>query len=352
VAPAGATPLTVREPPRSYAITYRIERYDRHAVVVSTDRIQVRRPFDARVLSTINGKQTGLRVSRFGALVLAPTAGATSIVSPPSPATADLRPDIVLGEIEPKVLPRREQRVVLGRRCQVYRTGSAISAGILIAAGARVGEHSDFCIDTRGLVLEEVWFKDGRPLQRRVATALEVDPDLGDALFGLEGERALGRDQGDGLLQPIDPASGYQGTIYRLPAPPAGFGYEGRFLVQPPRLSLTANSPDVELPQEQISIMDVWTRGADLLILTQTIAASFSALPPKPGVSSRIDLGPLGTADFIFDLRSNEVRIELPQARFVRLTGTLHRDELVALAKSLQAEQGTGPRVIDPQPLP
>src|SRR4051794_12001996 len=190
-------PLAFGTEPTSYEVTYRIERYDPDKIQVSQDHLSVRRPFDGRLVSSIDGKQTGDRASRFGTLVLTTGEGPRTLVSPPAPATADLRlatalPDAVANNF----VQVRERRRVLGQLCQVYRAGSTVVSGTLVPVNTTAGEHSDFCVDRQGLLLEEVWFKGGHPLQRRVATKRVVNPTLPDSRFhlGLD-EQAITTDQ-------------------------------------------------------------------------------------------------------------------------------------------------------------
>jgi hypothetical protein len=344
-------PLAIGDEPDSYEVTYRVERYDPDKVQVSEDRIAVRRPFDGRITSFIGKRQSGDRASRFGTLVITTGQGPRTLVSPPSPATGDLRLAPVLSDaVEEEWLEVRERRKVLGRECQVYRAGSTVVAGQLIPRNTKAGEHSDFCVDAAGLLLEEVWVKDGRPLQRRVATSRKVDVALGDDRFrlGLD-EAALTIDQGNGFLREVDPTSAFEGTVYRLTRAPDGAQYVGRFVVQPPKLNPFQNPLDPASEQrEQVSMIDVWVRGRDVLVFSQTIAADISAVPQDAKTAQRFQLGPVGEAATVLDLRSNEVRAALPEDRFLRIAGSFPRQELVDLAGSLRAEEGKGLVFLEP----
>ena len=347
----GDEPLALTAEPSTYELRYRVERYDPDKIQESEDRITVRRPFDGRVTSFANGRQTGDRASRFGTLIITTGEGPRTLVSPPSPATGDVRLVPALADaVEERWLEVRERRKVLGRECQVYRAGSTIVAGTLVPVGTTPGEHSDVCVDAEGLVLEEVWFKDGMPLQRRVATRREVGRTYTDERFRLAAdEPALTIDQGNGFIREIDPASAFEGSVYRLTVPPADAEYRGRFVVQPPTLSPFQSPLDSPSERrEQVSLVDVWVRGVDLVIFSQTIAADISAVPNDAKTARRIELGPIGTAATVLDLRSNEVRAELPEARFLRLAGSLPRDELLDLAGSLRAEEGKGLVFLEP----
>ncbi|MGI8793355.1 MAG: hypothetical protein ACR2H3_09290 [Acidimicrobiales bacterium] len=343
--------------PTSYEVTYRVERYDATKITVSEDRITIDRPFNSRVTALANGKVISERASRLGALVISTGVGNRSLVSPPSIASADLRFDAVLEEaIADGLAEVREQRTVLLRRCQVYRVGGSVQAGELVPVGTTEGAHSDICIDEVGLLLEEVWFDDGRPLLRRVATSVAAPAEADDGRFSLDGEEAISYADGNGYFEAIDPASGFEGKTFRLPddALPPGFTYEGRFAVQPPRLSPFGNNPlDEDRPREQVSQVDVWVRGADVIILTQVIAADIAAVPSNPSVATEVDLGPaLGMGLGVLDFRLNDVRVEGEPGRFLRLSGSLNRAELAALARRLVAEQTAGIVPLGAEPVP
>ncbi|MEA3076204.1 MAG: hypothetical protein QOF60_1112, partial [Actinomycetota bacterium] len=156
-----AKALAFADEPTSFVITYRVERYDPTRVQVSTDEHEIRRPYDARLTSTIDGQVTSVRASRFGALVISTGEGPRSLVSPPAPATSDVRLLTALPDaLARHLVELREQREVIGRRCQVYRTGTTVAAGELVPLGSKAGEYADICVDARGLLLEEVWVQD------------------------------------------------------------------------------------------------------------------------------------------------------------------------------------------------
>lgn len=340
-------PLPIGDEPSSYEVVYSVERYDETKVHRTRDRFQIRRPFEGRVEDAGEGRDPKPRISRVGTLVLSTGAGPRSLVSPPSPSTGDLRLKPVLdAAVDQDLLEVRERRRVLGRECQVYRAGSSVSAGELVPVGSKPAEHSDFCVDGDGLLLEEVWWKDGRPLQRRVAVELDVDVAFPDARFELPDEVQVPFEEGNGYLRPLVPESGFEGTMYRLVEAPPGFEYLGRYVVQPPRLNPFQNPLDETAPRSQVSIVDIWQRGPDALVLSQVIAADISAVPQNSPTARELEL-PFGRGATVFDLRSSEVRITLPEDRFLRLSGTLSPEQLVEAASALRAEPGTGLRFLD-----
>jgi hypothetical protein len=342
---AASAPFAFGDEPTAYAITYRLEQYRPDRVQVTEDRVEVRRPFDARVVSRVDGRVTATRASRLGALVVVSNGRPLAITVPPAPATSDVRVITALADAERLgFVDRRERRRVHGRECQVFRAGSTVAAGVLTPVGrGSNGEHADVCVGRDGLVLEEVWVKGGRAIQRRVATEVAAGVAIADDRFHLDGEAPIGVEQGDGTLQRIDAASGLAGTTYRLPAAPSRYEYQGRYLVQPPKLGNGGEQAG------QVSQVDVWTNGPDVLTLSQTVATSGAAIPQPGPASVPVGLGPLGPGDGVVDLRANEVRVQTPgDGPYLRLAGQLPIDALVGLARSLQPEHGTGPRPVTP----
>jgi hypothetical protein len=344
-------PLAIGEEPASYSLTYRIERYDKTKIQVTEETTEVRRPFDARVTTRVDGKVVATRTSRFGTLVIGTGQGPRGLVSPPAPATSDLRMKMTLADaVAAGHLRLAERRRVLGHECQAYRSGSTIGAGELVPVNTRAGESAEFCVDGEGLVLEEVWFKEGRALQRRVATDRQVGVDLADSRFEQPDEAELSVDQGNGIFRSIEPSSGFEGTSYRLAADPPGFTYIGRFVVQPPNLQ-TFSDPTGQRDSSprQVSVIDAWERGADMITLAQTIVADPSVVTDAGPTAIPVDLGLGGLQGAaILDLRANEVRLALPEDRYLRVSGTLTRADLIAVAKTLRAETGTGIKVLEP----
>jgi hypothetical protein len=338
-------PLTVDDAPESYRVVYTIEVYQETAIRRTTDTLEVRRPFESRLVSRAGAQELTVRASRLGTLAFGSAQGPIAIASAPTPGSADLRFDPALRDaVEEELVEVREQRRVAGRRCQVYRFGSTVTSGELRPVGSRDEEHADVCIDADGLLLEEVWWKEGRPLQRRIATEVEVGPRLGDATFTIENERALTTEEGNGFFREIRPDTRLQGTSYELPEAPAGFTFRGRYAVQTPRLSLEGGNPlEPARPREDVSQIDVWTNGPDLLVLSTSLGADLAALPEDAATAHPVDLGgDLDDAVAVLDLRSNEVRAELEGGRFLRLAGTVPREALVTLARTLRPVEGAG----------
>ena len=82
-------------------------------------------------------------------------------------------------------------------------------------------------------------------------------------------------------------------------------------------------------------MVDVYVRGADYLVIDQggTLegAQPFEASP----LGRPADLGALGMGEVIPSLRATDARVTA-KGKYVRVAGTLHPDDLVALAKQLR----------------
>ena len=310
---ADGADVTIEDPPRAYAITYRITSDGAE----STERVVARRPFSSRVEVDAGGAVVARRVSRFATLVVEGDEATSSLTVSPALGTADVRPDAVLDSaVDAGIVERREVREVAGRTCQVHRFGSSAADGTIVPVGSTPGEHADVCIDGRGLVLEEWWVRDGKPLRQRLATDVDVGALVDDEMFTLTGERDAARSRSDGSIAPTT-------------APAA-------FRIEPPRRFETLGRYDLTIAQvERTVIADVWTDGADLLVLEHGVGD----VDPHP-YGTPVDLGAAGAGELVLDLRASEVRVALGGLT-VRVYGTIAPDALVDVARSLRSEQGT-----------
>ena len=342
VAVGDTSPLPARDVPTAFELTYLVERYDPNGIVESTEVLTVRRPFDGHIVTLRDGKRSGERVTRLGELTLVTPQGPRSLPVPPAPSGSDLRGDFVFGDVPASVAAPREQREVAGRRCQVYRIGTSLLTGELKPPGSVKGEQADVCFDGSGLLLEEVWWKDGRAIRRKVATKLTERP-IPDSRFRFENTETIGFDAGQAFLKEIDPTSSVEGPIWQLPAAPTGFSFVGRYVAQPPDLNVFESPLEAEQQGPSSLVQaDVWMRGPDYIILTNTLVTNSKGLPGDPPNERRIELEGVGEARAVYDPRGNYVRADFPDARFVRLTASLPMKELIELSGTLQPTTGTG----------
>lgn len=324
---SGATgALALSTLPASYRAVYRAESYEGAAVTVSTEEVAVQRPFDGRV-AILDGEPPGGASrfegrSTFGVYANYTEAGAVQAAADaPTVALGDLRLTASLEELLRQGLfvlgDRRRAR--LGsetRECQTYRTGSPLQSLKITAATAT--DYVDVCLDSTGLIVEELTIAAGKPTQRLVATSLEANPTLDPGLFRIDAER-VGRDQGGAVVTEVDrgtaPAPGY----WAAGTTPAGFAHQGRYKVE----------------GEGTSWVDVYVRGIDLVTIRQGAPAAEPDLS-EAGPGTDVDLGPLGAGKMV--LRTiGPTAVGHPGAEaFVHVAGTLSPTELQAIASGLR----------------
>ena len=324
-------------PPAAYTIDYRTQYAD---APPHDERLEVVRPLRSHVTDgTIE------RVSDLGWLATGSAGSAWLRMEVPiAPAVGDIRPLVVLDGAPDGVFERRGTRTVAGRECQLLRFGGPVSSGVLTPVGTAPGEYADVCIDADGLVLAETWVIDGDEVRSRVATAVSegpVDPDR----FSLPDHvTELSPDDGGGAVAPVDATADPGFAEYWRPgAVPAGFHPLGRWAVVPPRVG-EMQPPGAGRASDVALITDVWTRGADLLVIDQGATRNGAAAPwdDRP-VIDHVELGDLGAASVVWDLRMSEVRVLRPDGGFVRVAGTLRPHDLVDVARHLYLDSGGAP---------
>ncbi len=349
VAEAGGPRLAITRTPASYRIVHRVESGPADRRVVSTDVLEVRRPFDSRLETrdgdTVEGAPVSVQTTTFGRIAAAGEAGQRSVLAlPPGVAVSDLRVDAVLdAAVEAGALQPRERRRVAGRDCQVYRSAELLSAGSVLRpvgepapADAGGGDWADSCIDEAGLVLEEVLVAGGRTLLRRVATAVDEDVELAGDRFAV-GDQTVPVGQGGGSVQRLAEGSRAPGVFWELDAPPAGWRYGGRYAVVPPQTE--AFTDPLRRGDRVASVMDVLTRGPDLLVVEQGSTLGGGAPFDDRGGEQRA-AGQLGRVQVLLTPFGPLVRTHLGGGAFVRVYGTVEPGELVALARRLRAVEG------------
>lgn len=351
----GSAPITapdgagVVERPAAYQITYRVEELVDGRVVAGSAVLLVRRPFDSRLERrdlTVSDAVASIRVAGLG--VLAQSVGSERAVlrhPAPAPAPGDVRADLIVGSAPGLLGDRREWRRVLGRACQVVRSGAPLLSGEIVPAPAPEA-HVDSCLSAEGLVLEEVSSQRGTPTARWVATAVDLQPDVDDARFSLPGAAEVPAGQGGGSVKAVDPTSRSLGTFWELDGPAAGFTPAGRYAVVPPQAA-TASDP-ASRPNLVAAVVDVWTRGPDIVLVDQ--GGTLGQVPPFAAhrFGHPADLGALGQGEWFLTPAGPEVRVLLPPGRYVRVAGTLPVEDLLALARRLRPVQGDGLRPIAP----
>lgn len=319
----GATgSLAMTATPVTYHGVYRSEAYQGTDVTESTEEIRVHRPFDGRVeiregappgsTGQFSGRST------FGTYANYTEAGVAQIADDaPTVALGDIRVAASIQElVDQGLFVLGDRRRALDRECQTYRTGSPLQSLKITAPTPE--SYVDVCLDSAGLILEEVTVAGGAPTQRLTATSLELDIPFDAAIFAIEGPR-VAADQGGAVVTEVDrtvaPTAGY----WALGTPPTGFTHRGRYLVV----------------GEGQSYVDVYVRGIDLVTVRQGPPAAEPELTDAtPG--REIDLGPLGTAQLL--LRSvGPTLIAHPGAEaFVHVSASVSPAELQTIVSGLR----------------
>ena len=303
-----------------------------------TEVVIVRAPFDSHTDVRVRGESSERRESALGVAATKPAAGPAVVLAPP-PEPAGLRtgPAIVDAAAH-GLVERREQRRVAGRACQVYRSGSAFG-GTTFVPPTSATDYVDACIDEHGLVLEVVEFYEGRIIRHRVATSVELDVKVTDGdLSRLPHQQTLAAIQGGGSVRPIAVTSQPVGQFFVLDAPPDGFSHAGRYEVVPPQ-------PDITNDETRGSVVaataDVYVKGSDALIVERGARLDTAAPWELDDRFPDVDVGgELGTGEFLAGVTGAEIRVRLPGGRFVRVYGTITREELLAVVRALRPTEG------------
>lgn len=324
--------------PPGYRITYRVRFVDSE----STEVLEVAAPFDSRTVSYAGrsgaGTPTQERETSFG--VLATRTGDQITVLQVPPALAGPRPAAAIEAAEEAgLVERREVRAVAGRRCQVWRTGGALAATTFVAPTA--DDFFDLCIDADGLLLEEWQVDGGRAIRQRVAVEVDVGPLDAAELAQLPRESTLPVDLGGGSLVGTAPDAQPVGPFLEIDAAPGGFTHRGRFTVVPPQAGLLEGG---ERATVLAATTDVYVRGVDAIVVERGGVLDLSDPWTVEDAFPDVDLGPaVGRGELVPGRSGGEVRALLGSGRYLRISGSVDLDELVAIARALvPVENGTG----------
>src|SRR5262249_52439756 len=125
----------------------------------------------------------------------------------------------------------KERRVVLGRECQVYRTGEPLET-LGVAAPTDL-DYTDACIDSGGVLLEEMSVSSGNLVERLIATEVDDRTQPTDDTFAITGDPTP-VDKGGSQLTGIDATTPPLDGYWRLDGPPQGYTLQGRYILQSP----------------------------------------------------------------------------------------------------------------------
>lgn len=347
----GARPVEITRTPASYRIVYRVEDYSGDDIIVSTDEIWVRRPFESR-LETRQGGPPGERllsvqIAEFGRLQAGgPDRDALTSAVPPRVAPSDVRLDDVLSlVVERDLVEVRESRRILGRDCQIYRTAGPVSAGALVRGTHE--EYADSCVDAAGLVLEEIYVLSGRTVSRKVA--VEVDEGAAFASDAFDTANALvPLEKGGGSVREVVAGSRPPGRFFELSEPISRFELEGRYAVVPPQPEAFTDA--TQRIRREASVVDVYVDDVDVVFVER--GSTLGGVDPFPGPAQEdaIPLTGLGDGvegELLIAARGSEVRALVGGGYFVRVAGTIEPHRLVEIASSLVEVEGGGLIYVD-----
>ncbi len=339
--------LAVTTVPSAYRVVYRVDSYDETGhVSTDTEEFQVRRPFDAAIEGKAGAppgtSQQWKSISNLG-LYSDTSSGSDPEVSHvlPQTALADLRLDAVLGDlVQDGSFTPREQRKVLGRTCQVYRTGAPLET--FSVAKATATDYADACIDESGLLLEEVTAVSGKLGGRMVATSVDDQATPANTTFAITGTPAALADGGAELAS-LDLA---QAPVpgYWVLDPPTGYQHTGRYRLRQ-QSAPPANGSDVpattEAPAPTIleSYVDVYAKGTTVLVVQQGAKAAEQAPDASDPTKQTATLGTLGTVETHIGLTGTTL-IAHPANKadwFVHVTASTPLAQLEQLATPLHA---------------
>lgn len=306
-------PLVIGDIPESYRITYRVEEEGSED---SREVLTVRRPFDSRIET-----DDVVEIATLGRSSRRATAsGRLAVAIPPSVAPGDVRVEHLL---DSDLFEPAGRKTIADRECQVYETGQSLRLVELVE-----GDDVEVCIDANGLVLEER--SDGRT---RTATKVELDVR---ATFDV-GERTIPVLDGGGAVQPLTDDSRTPGRFWELgddlPLP-----HEGRYAVVPPQPDAYN---DATLRGRRVgTTTDVLTDGLDVVIVDRGGTLEGIDVIADDDTAERVDGGAVGTGSLRHTSFGAELTFELDGGRFIRVSGTLPPEELVAVARGLHEVDG------------
>jgi hypothetical protein len=319
--------------PVAYHITYRVTT----GSVVNIEDLWVHRPFEAedRMVAAQAPQSQPLSsiVERLGRQLVRAGGQPGVMEPPPSPPAFDVRLDAVAPDaIRAGSLVVKGNDAVAGRACRDFRTAQSL-AGNTLAAKPTAANHVDSCIDHEGLVLRERRTVDGKLVQTREATAVTIGADASHT-FSTAGMHIPVK-QGGGAVVTISDTSRPPGTVFwELPQAPAGFTHLGRFAVVPPQAPA---APGQSNAATVTAVDDVYVRNADVVIIEQ--GQTLGAAQLKPPVGGReVDLGPVGRGSLELSAIASTVTVLTKKSAFVRVSGTLPPDQLVAIARALRQQ--------------
>lgn len=315
--------LEADEEPTTVRITYRVEDFLDDPTRITTEVLELDRPFRARARTYLGDGTDGELVT-----VLIDTELGTYI--PPDPdgpillieervprvpsddvrAQASIRDALDEGDAE-----LGERRTVLGRDCQDVVTLRLLSANNVSAA--EQDRRAITCLDASGLILREEFILSGRVARIRTATAIEDGVALTDAeLF--DGEPPINDGFSDVTVESLDEVPD-GAALVRVPDGLPGFTFDA-FTAQ-----VRFNPETAAFTQTE---RRTWTRGPDEIHVDAIIGVT-------PVIQGFLVETALGEAVYRRTAGGTEVILEDEAGRIV-VGGTVPLATLVGWIESMQ----------------
>jgi hypothetical protein len=336
--------LAITDAVNAYTVTYRVETYgDDGTDTVTTQDFAVRRPFDAHIAGKQDAPPGGNEQWSVATSIglyqqSTPADGASAEVSAPSTALGDYRLDASLSDmVADGSFVLRERRTLLGRECQVYRTGSPLESYTVTAPTDT--DYSDVCIDGAGLMLEELSVATGDVSQHQIATAVDPAADLGDDDFVIS---ATPTDLAGGgrELEEIDTATAPLTGFWSFSEPPEGYEIQHRYVLRENVSDPSADTSDTTAVDATVvaeSYIDVFVDGANVITVRQgptSVDPGFDSSAAKNVATAN-----LGTVQATSGVSGSVVSATptSPTDWFIQVSGTIPRTDLLAIVEQLGA---------------
>ena len=327
--------FSITDPPSGYSLTYQVTVVaDTGTVENHLEKLNVRRPFDDHVIFYVGKNVTDTpefeSINNVGLTSTIQSSGPPQVQQAlPAPVQTDVRLDVTLDDlIKGGQFVAREQRKVLDRECTVFRTGRTVESNV--AAAATATDFVDVCVDSTGLMLEEMSVNSGKISLRVLATELTVAPDFPTDLFTIS-DPPLGTADGAPVLQEIDKNTSPNANLLVLPTVPEGFEHTARYILkQPPAADAAATG----VAPTSDTYVDVYVNGTKSLIIQQGPTAN----EPQVDTSTAqpIDVGYLGQAKLLPGVSEQSIVLNPTGEWFIHLNATLANADLQAIAGQLR----------------
>ncbi|MEO5898693.1 MAG: hypothetical protein ABIR68_01015 [Ilumatobacteraceae bacterium] len=374
--PEASGPLQLVQVPTAYSVTYELQSSNsddaadpadsptaldvpstaNRTYTTSTEQFRVQRPFQTHIDSKTGAPPGGdiqwSIVSDLGVSSSSTTGDETPSVDTitPSAGIGDWRLDAVLDDlVADKTFVLRERRSLLGRDCQVYRTGSPLENYAVTAPTDTT--YADVCIDASGLVLEQVAINGGAVLEHLTATAVDVAPTLTAADFTTSEAPATLAQGGMSLELIGGPPT--DASYWGFSAPPDGYTLLGRYTLSQNATDSGTVSPTGDGTGDTtgdttplgattvvISYVDVYKSGADTVVVLQG-PTSVEPTADAPGADATSTA--LGAVTIDSKLTGSQIVAHPASTQdwFVQVSGTVPRAALLMMTATMHNPPAT-----------